>query len=338
MRGGLAQGLANPRHGTSSQAKPAAQANGAGNLISLRKLKQTMPSTDNPQAIAKQLLLGKPYTFCWRTIRSLERQNPLLMPVARFSIRLRLKNEMLWHEHSGAMLRGVFGTALHAVDAHQAYPVVFGDVQFDDRPRPFRLWACSGVHTPLPRGAVTEFGFDLYGDQAVQQIPAVVRAWQTAADLGLGEGRSKAVLESIAPIRPPKVLATSLARLADWLAEPVPIRSVRFLSPTAFKHNGRVRSPSVELMVASAVRRLSAFCGIPFLPPDVQVGWAHESLRRVWIGRKSMRAGETRLTGWVGEARPEAPLGPDAALALRVGQVIGVGRHAPFGFGEFRLE
>jgi len=287
--------------------------------------------------IARRLLAGGPHVFTWKTFRSLEVDNPLNLVVTRFRIRMGLLAPMVWHDFNGPMLRGAFGNALHAVDAHGAYAAIFDDSEEGSAPRPYRLWGCQGVHTQLPEGTVIEFGFDLYGLEAARWIPAVVEAWKRAAKRGLGEARKPAVLIDIAPVRPPGFPFPKVARLSDWIDSELQIGAVEFLSPTAMKHNGRICKPTPRLVVESAVRRLAGFCGVPLVPPETDAYWEWLESREIDIPRKSSRAGESKVHGWVGYAEFDDDVEADAALALKVGEIIGVGRHTVFGLGDYEL-
>lgn len=287
--------------------------------------------------IAKKLIEGAAHVFSWKTCRDRLTDNPLSLAVARFAVRLRLLAPMEWHEFNGPMLRGAFGNALHSVDAHGAYAAVFDEGTDAASPRPFRLWNCEGLHAELPEGALIEFNFDLYGRNAVRFTPAVVEAWKRAARRGLGEKRKPAVLVDIQPLRPPGFPYPKVATLEDWIEPGYYFETIHFLSPTALKSEGAERKPTPRLVVESAVRRLSAFCGVPLVPPQTDVWWEWLESRRLEFNRKSSRAGEGKLQGWIGIARFEGEIDADAALALKVGQVLGVGRHTVFGLGCYEL-
>lgn len=233
-------------------------------------------------------------------------------------------------------------------------------------PHPFVFEARPAGEGGYQPGEELRFGLVLVG-RAIEFLPYFAYALHEMAGVGLGKGRGRAELVEIveadgagAPGRRiyDGATQTLLARPSDnrhpppWArtkADGADSVAIRFLTPTRLKYGEHLTSDlEFHILWRNLLRRLSALsyfhCGQQ-LECDFKGSIAHAQRvectdRRIrWVDweRYSARQETAMLMGgFVGEATFKGDLG-EFLPALRLGEVVHVGKGTTFGLGQYRL-
>jgi hypothetical protein len=237
----------------------------------------------------------------------------------------------------------------------------------DAAPHPFVFEPPPARESAYEPGEEIRFDLVLIG-RAIELLPYFAYALGGMAERGLGKGRGKAelveILDATDPSAPARRLydgssRTLLARPSSS-TEHIALStehsladagvSIRFLTPTRLKFDAHLTSDlEFHILWRNLMRRLavlSAFhCGRP-LDVDFKASIARAEAvactdRRIrWVDweRYSARQETTmKLGGFVGEATFAGDLA-DFLPALRLGELVHVGKGTTFGLGRFRLE
>jgi CRISPR-associated endoribonuclease Cas6 len=285
---------------------------------------------------------------------------------------------------AGNVLRGALGTILrrivcvpHCRDAENcpepncAFRTVFapklerGPSGLADPPRPFVLRA---LHLDGLRIAEQEaFSFDLHlFSQNGEALPLIILAMRQAFVAGLGPGRAPVRLEGVKrnaeggfsaePVYAAGGMLSGEPRFLTIFDDPRPKiydkLTLRYATPTALKHEGRVlRNEAPFAVVWGRLRdRLSALrllYGVgPFAAESFHelndaaaaVRVVEQDLRWRETSRRSARTGQTHpLDGFTGKVTYAGDLGRFVPW-LRAGYWAGIGRHCVWGGGVIMIE
>lgn len=274
-----------------------------------------------------------------------------LCRIARLKALFTVEERLRTHDFNGAMIRGAFGAALHALHRGRgAYETLF-EPELDSeglRLLPYRLRNVSGERMLMEPGTLFQFGVDLFG-VGVDYVLEVTQALAWMGFSGLGPEHARLQLRSVWQELPDGTCSviwleqggsqpTIHTTLADY---PLP-QAGRYLltlkSPTVFRSNGQPSAPTLTLMAESATRRMARFAGLdvshrPHVHMKGHLVWSKERT----FARSSRREGEQQMHGWVG-AYDVAVQRPGEAAPLWAAKLIGVGRHTTFGFGDVELD
>jgi hypothetical protein len=263
---------------------------------------------------------------------------------------------------SANVLRGALGIHLLEEASPSAYRSLFqpggggkgGPSGLADWPRPFVLRGAHLDGATFPPG--TPFFFDAHLFDMRRPLLASFRAaFDRAAEAGLGQGRGRARLTSVAQLdlaghpQPPEGAAPCLVSL-DGPVTPVHRVTLWFASPTELKGGGRVTDrPEFAVLfgrIRDRIGNLATLYGRHPLDVDfralgeraAQVRLVRCDLAWEYAARKSTRTGLTHsLGGFTGEAEYHGELG-EFLPWLRAAQWAGVGRQTVWGKGEVRIQ
>jgi hypothetical protein len=235
-------------------------------------------------------------------------------------------------------LRGALGTVL---DDKIFAPVASdgGPSGLADPPRPFVFRA-----RHLDGRAIQEgegFYFDLNVFSGKPQV--FIDAFATLAGQGIGPGRGKFHLDSVAGADPVSIDLNPAA------SDVTKIR-IEFLTPTELKHGGQIAAepefPILFARIRDRISTLRSLYGEGALEIDFQgIGERAAAIRmtrcktqRVEANRHSSRTGQTHgIGGFTGVAEYEGEL-DEFVPWLEAARWTGVGRQAVWGKGEIRLQ
>ncbi|MFN3266589.1 MAG: CRISPR system precrRNA processing endoribonuclease RAMP protein Cas6 [Deinococcales bacterium] len=214
----------------------------------------------------------------------------------------------------------------------------------------------------LQRGNGFGFGLRVFG-RAIAHLPYIVAAIERMGAIGIGKTGGRFELQSVTSVQPfagqsrtlrtPEHPVLVLEPLVVNAADLAPISDKIVLRLETFMHlraAGRVVSQlHPQILIRSLQRRLSNleqiygagssaganFTLLPHLAKDIQV----LEQRTVFASQKRSGKGKQPvvMNGVVGYVRLAGNLGPFAGL-LRYGELVGVGKWAHFGAGQYRLE
>lgn len=281
---------------------------------------------------------------------------------------------------AGNVLRGALGSILrkivcvpHCLDtAHCPEPncpfrrvfsprLETGPSGLADPPRPFVLRAAhlDGLH--IAAGEIFSFNIHLFS-QDPEAISLIILVMRQAFVAGLGPGRSPVRLESVErlgkdsnPIEKIYENGRLLVAAPEFLSmtypsQPNPCQelTLRFLTPTALKHEGRLLRNEASFPVVwgrlrdrlSALRLLyghGAFAADNFAELNQEaaenVKTMKQSLQWIETRRRSSRTGQTHaLEGFIGEVTYAGNLSPFIPW-IHAGFWTGIGRHCVWGQG-----
>ena len=253
------------------------------------------------------------------------------------------------------MLRGVWGAALHELDADVYEEVFDSGGQGPASPPP------AYVLRPAPADPELAPAVDyLLFAQAVCHDAVLLRAWDIASGMGLGKQRERFYVRRFLFIRPDGTLeerngeqtAWDLSR-AGWplegTPETTPCRLV-FPAPLRLLRHGRlIEAPAVPDIAVAAHRRIGSF-----LPADVSAKWKEQQTEileaaratpsRPWQGERldlvrysGRQQRELTMHGVTGSL--ELPDGPGPLWPLlAAAQWLHIGKGTTVGLGELRIE
>jgi hypothetical protein len=303
---------------------------------------------------------------------------------AKFEFTLCAAEPVRLPPHAGSTLRGGFGRAFRTIGCaasalgaptcalgercpyHYVFetPVPAASAVLDGvatAPRPFVIEppvAPPPVYEPGVRFAV---GIVLVG-RAIEYLPYFIHAFEELGRFGMGRGLGRYRLETVdsVPVTGPPAPVYAAGRVALRSAfSVVTVEDVgqasadsitlRFLTPTRLRHEGRGASPTeFHVLFRNAVRRVSFLnyfhCGGELLPSvsdliaaahlvttvDVRLDW-HAWER--FSARQHQRVPMGGFTGQVTYRGDFEPLWPWLAL----GAWVHVGKGATFGLGAYRI-
>ena len=238
---------------------------------------------------------------------------------------------------------------------------------YSDVPLPFVIEPPLDRRTHYPPGDLLEFGLVLVG-RAINYLPYFVVVFRELGRVGIGRGRGKYVLQRIAAVQPldgtealvydgvdvivrDEDLSVSYAEIeARARMLPHDRVTVRFLTPTRLKHEGKyVERPDFHILVRALLRRISSLsyfhCGERWETDyrgiiEQAKGVELAEARTGWVDweRYSRRQRQRmNLGGFVGQATYEGAIGPFLPL-LVLGELVHVGKACVFGNGRYELE
>jgi hypothetical protein len=244
------------------------------------------------------------------------------------------------------MLRGVWGAALHDLDA-EVYGAVFAPRGHDAAPG-YLLRPAPPDPTTAPAVHWLLFGAGLDHDDILR------RAWDVASGMGLGPTRRRFFIRNALPLGPagetlPHASAWPLA-LAAWpFPAGTPCR-LRFPTPLRLLRRGRLlEQPTLPDIALAAWRRIQAL-----LPEARRTAWnalksdvlaaAQQQPALPWQGSRldlvrwsASQQTELDLRGVSGEL--ELPAGPGPLWPLlAAAQWLHLGKSTVVGLGELRIE
>ena len=292
--------------------------------------------------------------------------------------------------YKGAALRGAFGHAFKRMTCQLpgsdcancqfrtgcAYSYVFATPTPADAevlrthsavPRPFVIEPPLDGRTQYEPCDDLPFGLVLVG-RGIEYLPFFVLAFKMLGEEGLGRTRGRFRLKAVwaqDPLGPWETLVydgpSDALRNVDMTAGIAEIEQsaamlpteellVRFLTPTALKHNGRiVPEPAFHVLVRGLLRRISSLyyfhCGERWAADykrlveqaqavdTVESNFSWQSWER-FSGKQRQRI---RFGGIVGRVRYGGPLA-DFHTLLILGSVVHVGKGCVFGNGQYRVE
>ncbi len=286
----------------------------------------------------------------------------------------------------GALLRGGLGRALRQALCDPACPApttcphvetcayrsVFAPDDEDrhsdlqgirDVPRPYAVQPPLGPQTDYIPGDTLMFGVVLAGT-ARTYLPHIIRAFELLGQMGLGLGRGRMTLTTVAstdpltgttlPLLEGGVLynqllttnGTQILAAADHLPAAL---TLRFLTPMRLKYEGRfAETPECHILVRAALRRVSQLCAhfgdAPWTAPFGQIIEEAQRVRlRAWRmhwvdwSRLSGATGQRmNLGGFVGSATYE-DVSPAVRATLLAGSLVHIGKAGVFGHGAYTV-
>ncbi|MBL1266002.1 CRISPR system precrRNA processing endoribonuclease RAMP protein Cas6 [Methylomicrobium sp. RS1] len=302
------------------------------------------------------------------------------LPAHRYQFNCRVLQPLNLNLYSGSMLRGAFGRALRKsacvtrgndckaclLYRQCAYPRIFETPPpanaafqaFSEIPNPFVIEPPPMGRRQLQAGASFSFNMVLIG-RAVDELPLVIHAWQTALKAGLGAQHAEAELTDVVfePGQPAeqRIYPDADNRLTPappFKPEPLPAVdriTLHLQTPLRIKRHGKVLSNALrgkDFLVA-LVRRfylLQEFHGRDYQVPDFKaLAHAAENIEAEhqlnWCqwDRYSSRQKQTMTFGGViGTLRLEGDLMPFLPL-LQQGQWLHVGNKTSFGMGHYAI-
>jgi hypothetical protein len=210
-----------------------------------------------------------------------------------------------------------------------------------DWPRPFVFRAAHLDGCAVPPGSTFHFDFHFF-DMRHPAMDAIARAFAKLADAGLGPGRGRADLTAVSGDRP-------ITLALDPRPEPIRHVSVRFLTPTELKVDGKLaQAPEFGLLAARICDRLSTLralydCGPlevdfrAFRERAARVRMTRCGIRQIDVNRRSRRTGQTHpIGGFVGEAEYQGDLA-EFLPYLEAARWTGVGRQTAWGKGVLEV-
>jgi len=237
-------------------------------------------------------------------------------------------------------LRGAFGIMLRETTGAQEYARTFepkgfgaGPSGLADHPRPFVFRAAHLDGRTIPAGSGFHFDMHLF-DTKHAASEAFEQAYQRLAEAGLGPGRGRTTLVSVAK--------ENIAITLDGTPEPASRIRVQFVTPTEFKGAARPEFPILFARLRDRISTLRALYGPGPLDIDframgeraAQVRLSRCDLNWHTTQRRSSRTGQTHpIGGFTGVAEYDGDLG-EFLPYLRAGQWTGVGRQTVWGKGE----
>jgi hypothetical protein len=250
---------------------------------------------------------------------------------------------------SGNILRGAFGAIFRRIASPETYRKVFepraeekSPSGFTDLPRPFVFRAAHLDGRTVNLGERFHFDLNFFDSRDPAALHYFASSFAELATEGLGPRRGRAELE-------PVQHSESLDLPLRWDGVPVSELSVRFLTPTELKFDGRmVGRPDFAVLFARARDRVStirALYGDGPIELDframgeraVKVEMTECELRHVDVERRSSRTGQVHsIGGFVGEAKYRGELGEFTPI-LRAAQWTGVGRQTVWGKGAIEV-
>jgi len=239
-----------------------------------------------------------------------------------------------------------------------------------DIPRPFIFHPPSSTQTRFEKGEPFEFELVLIGD-AFEFLPYFILSIRELAEGGLGLNRARCkldrvlslhsspgsliysgedqVFQSVNAVASSEWIESRLGEFQSSLRGSKSTIGIRFLTPTSIRAEGQViHQPEFHHIfkrVRDRVNALSTFYGDG--PLDVDFRGLGERSERVkmlsgrfeWVdrARTSSKTGQRhQLSGFVGEAVYEGELGEFLSW-LVMGELVHVGKHAPWGNGQMQL-
>lgn len=296
--------------------------------------------------------------------------------IARYRLSFTVTQTLRLPDYAGSLLRGAFGGALRRTACMTGekdckscplyrtcpYPAIFETPppeqhqlqQFSQIPNPYVIepptW---GAHTLHP-GETLQFHLVLTG-AALQQLPLISYAWQRA---GQRLGHGAAQLEQIEQQTPQGYIPVHLNgkalqhnTLVELTTDPISSATLEFVTPLRLQDNGsalgRQRLSESALLMALA-RRISLIAEQHWQRPlNIDFPAYKASLAQVqgeatlnwrdWTRYSSRQQQTMQLGGVVGTWQLQQ-LPPEAALLLRLGEWLHVGKNASFGLGQYLLK
>ncbi|MDH7487497.1 MAG: CRISPR system precrRNA processing endoribonuclease RAMP protein Cas6 [Anaerolineae bacterium] len=229
-----------------------------------------------------------------------------------------------------------------------------------DVPQPFVLHLPRHWQRQYEPGDELSFGMTLVGDP-LRYLPYVIAAVEHLGRSGLGRDRSRYRLEKVTAQQPSSeeplpvyeaglmynTQPTFSAQVLQEQPGEVDHLTLRFLTPTRLKHNGRYMDrPDFHVVFRALLRRVSSLayfhCGQRW-ETDYR-GWIEKAKevrtvaeRANWVDWERYSTRQQRsmnLGGVVGEMTYAGELGPFMPL-LALGQYVHVGKACAFGNGQY---
>ncbi len=309
-------------------------------------------------------------------------------PLTLLTLRLHLRADeaLTLPRWKGALLRGGLGRALRQALCDPACPAptacphaetcayrsVFAPDGEDghselhgirDVPRPYAVQPPLGPQTDYAPGDTLMFGVVLAGT-ARTYLPQIIRAFELLGQMGLGLGRGRMTLTSVASVDPlsgaelpllqsgvlyNQLLTTNGTQIlaaADHLPAAL---TLRFLTPMRLKYESRfAETPECHILVRAALRRVSQLCAhfgeAPWTAPFGQIieEAQHARLRACrtqWVDWSRLSGATGRhmnLGGFVGSATYEG-VTPAVRTTLLAGSLVHIGKAGVFGHGTYTV-
>ncbi|NLX99905.1 MAG: CRISPR system precrRNA processing endoribonuclease RAMP protein Cas6 [Rhodopirellula sp.] len=258
------------------------------------------------------------------------------------------------------MLRGVWGAALHDLDA-DAYGTVFAP-QCAGQEEASPLFVLRAARVDPSFGSALDW--ILIGDALVYDSN-LRRAWEVACGMGLGPRRQRFHVRQVIPLSPDGTaaghgdLSTSDAAAGAWSLDacvcPVevpadsPCRLI-FSTPLRLRRRGRlIEEPTLPDLIAAATRRFRSY-----LPRESQAAWAEQAREALAVARLAMvgpwrgtpshfyrysarQQADLDLHGVVGSL--DLPQGPGELWPLlAAAQWLHLGKSTAMGLGQLCVE
>ena len=303
------------------------------------------------------------------------------LPVHRYQFNCLVKEPLQFNFYAGSMLRGAFGQALRKLACvtrmkdckacllyrQCAYPKVFETPaphhtqfqSFSQIPNPFVLEPPPMGSNALTVGETFSFNVVLIG-QALEQLPLIIFAWQTALNVGLGPNHAKVELLNVVfePNQPVAQLIytndakASLLQTPEFTPEPLPPTdqlTVQLLTPLRIQKKGQVLSSHMrgKDFLMALIRRyyfLQEFHTPDYQAPDFkklaqqveQVEGHHDFSWCEWHRYSSRQQQKMIFGGVLGQLHLVGELTPFLPILVS-GQWFHVGNKTTFGMGHYQL-
>lgn len=303
------------------------------------------------------------------------------LPVQRYQFNCQMHDTLKLNNYSGSMLRGAFGKALRKIACMTgmkecsscllyrqcAYPKIFETPtpretafqKFSKIPNPFVLEPPTmGTQTLLP-GDVLSFNMVLIG-QALECLPIIIVAWQTALKTGLSTTNAHAELVSVI-FEPEQLIAQEIyanntdSRLLPspkFTPEP-PLETqeitLEILTPLHIQQNGKVLAHAMrgQDFLLALIRRyyfLEEFHTSNYSAPDfktlasqaAQVEAKTQFRWCEWQRYSNRQQQAMTFIGVLGKLQLTGNLQPFLSQ-LTLGQWLHVGNKTTFGMGKYRI-
>ncbi len=303
------------------------------------------------------------------------------LPVHRYQFNCLVKEPLKFNFYAGSMLRGAFGQALrklacvtHMQDCKAcmlyrqcAYPKIFETPaphhiqfqRFSQIPNPFVLEPPPMGSNALAVGDTFNFNIVLIG-QALEQLPLVIFAWQTALNVGLGPNHAKVELlnvvfepnQSVAQRIYTNGVDASLIQPSAFTPEPLAPTdqlTIKLLTPLRIQKKGQVLSHNMECkdFLMALIRRyyfLKEFHTPDYQAPDFKklagqvekIDGYHDVSWCEWQRYSSRQQQKMIFGGVLGQLHLVGELIPFLPMLVS-GQWFHVGNKTTFGMGQYQL-
>jgi hypothetical protein len=304
------------------------------------------------------------------------------LPIARYRVSVRMQSALALSDYAGSILRGSFGAALRRLCCTEgaipcgrcrrshdcAFPAIFESpapaetlaAGFAKVPNPYVIEAPPFDAPDVPAGACLVFHMVLVG-QALERLPLIVRAWQSAFQRGIGVCRSVGHLQSLdwlphdaAAVRVWEVDSGGIRQHHSVLQIPFwpTVRQAELIvrTPMRLSRRGAVSSAAgvtPVALIAAIIRRTSLllrlhagadsrFDGGALLADAGLLSHEHRLRWRAWARYSARQQREMPLGGLIGSWTLGGNL--DSLLPwLWLAQYIHVGKNTTFGLGHVDL-